>query len=193
MPLAFETESHGTIPVGFFNIDSDMLLINNYFIFASELCSKISEWAASEGEIETQIEIYVIKNESDIGDLMGAIRGIIFTGFIGEVYKLYPFPVRHEDFKQKPEGYKTQEQIEEIIRKFAKAEKIDINISKSDKSITIGEYVFNRKHFHEVIGYIWRGGMPMWKNDVRPGYVEDMMKAVLSSKHWFFKDPDSLE
>jgi hypothetical protein len=29
---------------------------------------------------------------SDIGNLMGAIYGIDFRGFIGEVYKLFPFP-----------------------------------------------------------------------------------------------------
>jgi hypothetical protein len=31
MPLAFESLNHGTIAFGFFNIDSDMLLLEKYF------------------------------------------------------------------------------------------------------------------------------------------------------------------
>jgi hypothetical protein len=34
MPLAFESLSHGTIAFGFFNIESDMLLLDRYFLFA---------------------------------------------------------------------------------------------------------------------------------------------------------------
>ena len=34
MPLAFESLSHGTVPFGFFNIDSDTLLLDRYFFFA---------------------------------------------------------------------------------------------------------------------------------------------------------------
>ena len=79
--------------------------------------------------------------------------------------------------------------VEVIIKKFGKKQKVKINISENDKTITIGEYKFNSEQFHEVIAYIWRGGMPQWKNEVRPGYVNDMMKAVLSSQHWLFKEP----
>lgn len=38
MPLAFESLSHGTIAFGFFNIESDMLLCDRYFLFADEFC-----------------------------------------------------------------------------------------------------------------------------------------------------------
>jgi hypothetical protein len=38
MPLAFESMSHGTIAFGFFSIDSDMLLLEQYFLFGSEFC-----------------------------------------------------------------------------------------------------------------------------------------------------------
>lgn len=187
MPLNFDTLSHDTIPIGFFNIDSDMLLINNYFIFTSELCPAIGIWANGEDSLNTKIDFYIIEEQKDIGNLMGAIRGVIFTGFIGEVYKLFPFPKKREDFKQKPQGYKTQEQVEAIIQKFGKKEKINIVISKSEETIAIGEYVFDRSQFHEVISYIWRGGMPMWKDEKPPKYVKDMMKAVINSKHWLFE------
>ena len=186
MPLSFDTVSHGVIPIGFFNIDSDMLLINNYFVFASEFCGWIIEWTTEKESIDVEKELYLIKNPEKIGNLMGAIAGVIFTGFIGEVYKKYPFPEKKEDFHQKPEGDKTQQEIENIIKEFTTKEKINISTSTENKTISIGDYVFTKPQFHEVISYIWRGGMPKWRDDERPKYVEEMMKAVLTSKHWLF-------
>ena len=101
MPLSFDTLSHGQIPIGFFNIDTDLFLINNYFIFANDLCLAICNWAVSEvGEVVNidieqytiELELYVINNPEDVGNLMGAIYGVVYTGFIGEVYKIFPFP-----------------------------------------------------------------------------------------------------
>ncbi|RLB99021.1 MAG: hypothetical protein DRH90_21110, partial [Deltaproteobacteria bacterium] len=46
--------------------------------------------------------IYLISQREMIGNLSGAIHGYEFTGFIGEVYKLFPFPESHAGFKQKP-------------------------------------------------------------------------------------------
>ena len=45
MPLAFESLSHGTIAFGFFNIDSDMLLLEKYFLFATDFCRQILDLA----------------------------------------------------------------------------------------------------------------------------------------------------
>lgn len=187
MPIAFKTMSHGEIPVGFFNIDTDMILIHNYFVFASDFCEWIIDWTKSKKDLNDEREMYVIKNPKDIGDLMGAISGRVFTGFIGEVYKKYPFPDKPEGFRQKPEGFKTRKNIEKVIDGFAVSESIKITTSKKGKTIAIGDYVFSREHFHEVISYIWRGGMPKWKDNERPEYVKEMMKAVITSQHWLFK------
>jgi hypothetical protein len=187
MPLSFKTKSHGEIPVGFFNIDTDMILINNYFVFASDFCECITEWTKGEENFESEVEMYVIDNLEKIGNLMGAIAGRVYTGFIGEVYKIFPFPEKREDFKQKPEGYKSRKDIEKIIQKFAKRQSIPITISKIKTTISIGDYEFNTEQFHEVISYLWRGGMPKWKDEKRPKYVEEMMKAVITSNHWLFK------
>ncbi len=43
MPLEFQSLSHGPIAFGFFNIESDMLLLEHYFFFASEFCKYISD------------------------------------------------------------------------------------------------------------------------------------------------------
>ena len=87
MPFAFNTKSHGEIPIGFFNIDTDMILINNYFVFTSDFCKWVSAWAAGKQNIKTEKEFYIIENPKEIGNLMGAISGEVFTGFIGDLYK----------------------------------------------------------------------------------------------------------
>ena len=39
MPLEFESISHGKIAFGFFNIETDMILLNHYFLFATGFLS----------------------------------------------------------------------------------------------------------------------------------------------------------
>ena len=122
MPLAFESISHGTIAFGFFNIDSDMLLLDRYFFFSTLFCGYIDEIAACEPNESKQLpwQVVHIPDPEKIGDLMGAIHGVHFAGFIGEVYKKYPFPQKEVDFKQKPEGIRTQDIVEAIIEKYGK-------------------------------------------------------------------------
>jgi hypothetical protein len=191
MPLGFNTKSHGEIPVGFFNIETDMFLVQNYFVFASDLCEWIIVWSKGEEEQEHEVEMYVFHDHKKIGDLMGAISGMLFTGFIGELYKKYPFPQEKEKFKQNPEGWKTREEVEDLVQGFAQKEKVPIVISKSEGTISIGEYVFESEDFHQVLMYIWQGGWPRWKDEVQPGYVKEMMKGVFSSKHWLFSISES--
>jgi hypothetical protein len=40
MPISFPSKSHGQIPIGFFNIETDMLLMDRYFFFSTDFC----EW-----------------------------------------------------------------------------------------------------------------------------------------------------
>ena len=92
MPLSFESLSHGTIAFGFFNIESDMLLCDRYFFFADDFCARIGQIAehAGDPDYRTIWEIHTIDIPEKIGDLMGAIHGIHFTGFIGELYRRFP-------------------------------------------------------------------------------------------------------
>ena len=43
MPLAFDSLNHGTIAFGFFNIEIDMLLLENLFFFADRFCGAVAE------------------------------------------------------------------------------------------------------------------------------------------------------
>ena len=188
MPLEFQSISHGKIAFGFFNIETDMILLNQYFLFANDFCDYISEIAEIPlKEIyESSWDIYLIENNVDMGNLMGAIYGIDLRGFIGEVYKLFPFPKHPEDFKQNPEGFKNRILIDELIQKFAKRLNISFVIHQKDDKIGIGEYFFDRTSFQELIKYIWLGGFPRWKDGIRPDYVLKMKGMIEKSKNPLF-------
>lgn len=186
MPLAFQSLSHGEIAFGFFNIETDMAVLNQYFFFASDFCSVISDMAPTEqGPVEAALHTYVI---GDIvrGNLLGAINGFDMSGFIGETYRIHPFPADQSAFKQNPEGYQTRRIIEEIAARYGEPSRILIRGEASGATIAIGEYVFNKPWFHELLKYIWMGGYPRWKDGVRPPYVLSMKEAAGKSRHPLF-------
>jgi hypothetical protein len=195
MPLAFNSLSHGTVAFGFFNIESDMLLCDRYFLFATDFCTNIGSLADNAGEesYEAHWQVYFIKSPKDIGDLMGAIHGTHSSGFMGELYRSFPFPKEPEDFKQNPEGFQTQSQVSEIIANYARPQEIPFRVTPNGKEIELGVYRFNRIGFQELILYVWRGGYPRWKDETRPGYVMEMRDKILkncrgSFKNLIFKD-----
>ena len=190
MPLAFDSLSHGSIAFGFINIDSDMLLLDRYFFFSTDFCEHISSIIESdeEGSIKTSWQVYHIDNPEDIGDLMGAIHGIHYQGFIGELYRRFPFPERPEDFKQKPEGVKTRALVEDMIAKYAEYIEIPFIADKEAQAVEIGAYRFSRPSFHELIKYVWRGGYPRWKDEVKPDYVLAMKREIEQKKIGLFED-----
>ena len=188
MPLEFQSLSHGPIAFGFFNIESDLLLLEHYFFFANEFCAYVADLSArKEGDFKRNIwHVYYIERPSDIGNLMGAIHGVIFQGFIGEVYKLFPFPSLPEGFKQKPDGAKNRQTVENLIQHFARVIAIAVVIDVDSKKISIGDYSFSQDSFQELIKYVWRGGYPRWQNEVRPDYVLAMKQAVEGSNKPLF-------
>ncbi len=176
MPFEFDSLSHGKIAFGFFNIETDMIF-----------CDYIAQTAKEKKEpYQTSWEIYLIDHRADMGNLMGAIYGIDLRGFIGEVYKLFPFPKEREKFKQNPEGFKTRSPIEKLIQTFGKKTNIQFLINPKDDKIGIGEYLFNGTSFQELIKYIWLGGFPRWKDGIRPDYVLKMKDRIENSKNPLF-------
>ncbi|HNQ62599.1 MAG TPA: hypothetical protein PLX88_08935 [Syntrophorhabdaceae bacterium] len=188
MPLLFKSLSHGEIPFGFFNIETDMILLNNYFFFASDFALYITDLAAkSPDEISVlNWNGYVLK-ENDIGNLMAAISGVYLSGFIGEVYGYFPFPHEPDKFKQNPEGYKTRNLIEGIIKRYVPLTKIPLSLSSQALEIKIGDYLFEKVGFHELLLYLWVGGYPRWKDEVKPGYIIKMKEAITLSCNPLFK------
>ena len=189
MPLEFQTISHGPIAFGFFNIETDLLLLERYFLYAGDFCRQAS-LMAKEDLHEGQLyhwEADFIQKAEDMGDLMGAIHGIRYLGFIGEVYRHFPFPAEPRRFKQNPEGFQNRALIQEIIQKYAQKTSLSITPDEESKTLEIGEYIFSREAFHEILDYVWLGGYPRWENGVRPNDVMHMKVDVEKSQNWLFK------
>lgn len=179
MPLLFQSLSHGEIPFGFFNIETDMILLNNYFFFASDMADNVIRLAENDAGMswEQAWSVYILE-EGQIGNLMGAISGVVFLGFIGEVYTHFPFPHEPDKFKQNPDGYKTRQLVEGIITRYTGLTKVPVKIDQDCAEIQIGEYTLSRQGFHALLGYLWAGGYPRWKDSVRPSYILKMREAV---------------
>lgn len=188
MPLLFQSLSHGEIPFGFFNIETDMILLNNYFFFASDMAENVIKLAENKEESQEQTWPIYILGEGQIGNLMGAISGVVFQGFIGEVYTHFPFPHEPERFKQNPEGYKTRGLIEEIVSRYTGLTTITVTVHTQEQRLYIGDYHFNKPGFHALLGYLWAGGYPKWKDGVKPSYILKMREAIERSSNPLFSD-----
>lgn len=189
MPLAFESISHGTIAFGFFNIESDMLLLDRYFLFSTDFCrymEAISEWNAGKSQ-EMNWQGYEIPDAEKVGDLMGAIHGYHFTGFLGDVYRKFPFPQKEEGFKQKPEGTQTQDTMKSIIKPYGAPVEMPFVQNDSQTEAAIGRYRFSRASFQALIRYVWQGGYPRWRDEQRPDYVISMKEKIAKSKNPLFE------
>lgn len=185
MPLAFASKSHGTIAFGFFNIETDMLLLENLFFFADRFCRAVVT-LAEQSELtkpSAWMDGFRIDNQTMIGNLHGAIQGWNFRGFIGETYRRFPFPSHPEGFKQKPSGEQNRAVIQELIEKFAKDRTIQLSWDKPSSTVSIEEFIFDEAIFGALIAYVDRGGYPRWQDEIRPPYVNTMMDrlAAISS------------
>jgi len=181
MPLAFESLSHGTVPFGFFNIESDMLLLDSTFFFASDFCLCLQRLAAQEG-IAPQglaMEGYKLEGRPEVmGNLMGAIEGWDFQGFIGALYRRFPFPKDPALFRQNPEGYRTRDLVGRMIASWGAPVEVMLHTDPHGQEAFVGPYRFSRSGFQALIRYVWEGGYPRWKHGIRPPYVEALKEAL---------------
>ena len=132
-------------------------------------------------------EAFHIEDSRAVGDLMGAIHGVRYTGFIGEVYRRFPFPSNPGEFKQKPEGSQNRPLVETLLSGRAKRTSIPFQADAPGKLVRIGPHRFTRETFQELILYVWRGGYPRWAGESRPDYVIAMKEALEASESWLFK------
>jgi hypothetical protein len=186
MPLAFESLNRGTVAFGFFNIDTDLLLLQQYFLFADDFCRHLIRMAEDKRRepYETPWKVHSIEDPRKVGDLMAAIHGIRHTGFIGEVYKHFPFPKREAEFKQKPEGFQNRAWVISFLQKWAVTETVSVRVDQGKDTVSIGEYLFTKTVFHQLIQYVWVGGYPRWKDEIRPDYVVDMKGILEKACGW---------
>jgi len=184
MPLAFPSKSHATIVFGFFNIESDMLLLNGYFFFADRFCRAVGELAQGScaAAFETFLPGWLIDDPSKVGKINAAIQGVDLSGFIGASYRKFPFPKEPQGFKQKPYGAENQAIFSELIEGFGRPQSIRLGWQAADQTVSLAEIVFEREDFRQLIGYVDRGGYPRWENEVRPVYVVELMEKLSASR-----------
>jgi hypothetical protein len=184
MPLLFKSLNHGDVAFGFFNIETDMILLNNYFFFACDISDHIIELASNTSDESCTMDwnVYILE-ENRIGNLMGAITGVDLCGFIGEVYGHFPFPYKPEEFKQHTEGYANRELVEDIVKRYASMTKINVVTDLIDKTVKIGDYIFDKHGFQELLTYLWVGGYPRWMDGIQPDYIIRMKECVENSTH----------
>jgi hypothetical protein len=122
-----------------------------------------------------------------MGNLMGAIHGVDLSGFIGSVYRLFPFPRNLEEFKQKPYGSKCSASIEGLIERWAIPINVSVTIETGSLQVRIAGFLFSKEIFQQIVGYVWRGGMPGWEDGIRPEYVVKMGKAIKETSSPIFQ------
>ncbi len=183
MPLAFPSTSHEVVAFGFFNIETDMLLLENLFFFADRFCNAVVALTEPSEETEACVWMdgYRIKDPAMMGNLHGAIQGIDLRGFIGETYRQFPFPLSPRAFKQKPYGKENQFLIQSLIAEYGSEQRISLLWDRQLSTVRVEEFVFAQKDFAQLIAYVDRGGYPQWQDGVRPGYVRAMMAKLAES------------
>jgi hypothetical protein len=66
---------------------------------------------------------------------------------------------------------------------------IPFSVFKGTREVAIGQYRFTRDVFHELIRYVWQGGYPRWKDEIRPDYVVGMKDKIRQAGgNLLFKD-----
>jgi DNA-binding transcriptional ArsR family regulator len=78
--------------------------------------------------------------------------------------------------------------MESLVQSYTKKTTILFAIDQNANRVEIYEYLFDKLSFHELIRYIWMGGFPRWRDNVRPNYVLSMGKVIDQSTNSFFYD-----
>lgn len=180
MPLAFRSASHGVVAFGFFNIETDLLLLDRLFFFADDFCRAATTLCTpAAGETpRVAFDGWSIADRRRLGDLHGSIAGHARWGFLGAVYERWPFPERRAAFRQQPEGSANRTAAAELIARFGEPCKVPAAFDAAGRVVELGEYAFEEPEFQRMIAYVDRGGWPRWRDDERPSYVTAMRSAL---------------
>ncbi len=176
MPLAFESQSHGTVAFGYFNIETDLLLLEDRFFFTDAFGAAVTQLAR--GAAEADLPGWRVRPRAAIGDLHGAIAGQRLHGLIGATYRRWPFPQDPAAFKQSPEGWQHREAVRALIAPLGTAAELGMTWDREAGTLTLAGLTFDEPGFRRLVAYVDRGGYPRWRDERRPPDVVAMMQAI---------------
>ena len=180
MPLAFRSRSHGVVAFGYFNIRTDLLLLDHLFFFTDRFCRAALDvlLPAPDALPCRTLDGWRIDDPSRLGSLDGAITGRDLRGFLGDTYRRWPFPDRRADFRQDPDGGKNRQEAEALILRWGTPLDIPVVRDPDAGVVTVGGTAFDEPEFLRLVAYVDRGGLPRWRDERRPEVVERMMHAL---------------
>ncbi len=184
MPLAFQSASHGAVAFGYFNVDVDLLLLERLVFDTDGWCGAIEELASGAGA--ARIAGFRLGSRAALGDLMGAIHGVRYEGFLGDVYRRFPFPADPARFAQRADGAARRETALRLLRPRAEPRDIALAVDGDRGGVSLDGIRFARPWFQELVAYVWRGGWPRWADERRPAAVEHMRRVVTRSTDELF-------
>ncbi|MBI5487066.1 MAG: hypothetical protein HY905_07015 [Deltaproteobacteria bacterium] len=180
MPLAFRSRSHGVVAFGYFNIRTDLLLLDHLFLFTDRFCrGALAVLLPPPGAPpRTEVDGWRIDDPRRLGSLDGAISGRDLHGFLGDSYRRWPFPERRADFRQDPDGERNRQETEALVLRWGTPLDIPLVRRPDDRTVTLGATVFDDDEFLRLVAYVDRGGLPRWRDDRRPDVVADLMRQL---------------
>lgn len=176
MPLAFDSLSHGRVVFGFYNVETDGLLLDRQFFFCTDFCRAVAAVAAR-GQAE--MPAWLCETPEAVGDLMGAIHGTRYAGLLGAVYRLWLFPDDPAGFRQKLSGHRNRARVEALLADHAHPCPLAV-ARRPGGGVAIGAYAFSAAQFRDLLDYVRRGGYPTWEGfeqGRRPAGVTAMLDA----------------
>jgi hypothetical protein len=71
-----------------------------------------------------------------------------------------------------------------LLQKWAVRKSVSVRVDQERGTVSISEYLSTRRVFHQLIEYVWGGGYPRWKDEIRPDYVLRMKSSLEKAGGW---------
>ncbi len=184
MPLAFESLTHGTVAFGFYNIETDALLLDRLFFFCTDFCDAVLALEGTPEEQDATVDMpgYRFDDPRQIGDFHGAMAGARHVGYMGELYLRWPFPTEPARFRQRVYGEQNRAEAEAILKKWGVPTAVPVTRREAGRRYDVGPYGFSAPGYLQLLQYVWRGGYPTWEGfeeGRRPDCVAEMARRVV--------------
>ena len=194
MPLLFNSLSHGVVSFGFYNIETDGLLLGQHFFFCTDFCTamKVLFEKPLDEAATTAFSGHVFQDPQRIGNLKGAItKDSRHTGFFGELYRIWPFSEAPGAFRQKLHCFENREQTLALLESMAAPIEIQGTRNANFQQVAIGSYHFSRKEFVRLLQYVARGGYPTWEDHNEsqlPAQLGVLRQLLAQHEEWLMED-----